>query len=333
MDLRRCRNAAIAATKWLLSQQGEDGSFSPIEHGMATHNKLLWALGDMGQQPKAARLAAWLRESALDGEGDFGGLARPEPYDHFFAVGNAFLAAGAMRLGHFALAYPALGLLSSLQHPETGGFLTAGPDAGLDDEQDVLTTASCGQACLQGGQLGAAEAAGRFLLDLWEGQPGGGGPRLFTSVCAPCQVVTEFPPEYATRYAVETGQREQGYHVPALAAGFLTCLYDATGDASYLEGAHTYLQFLDSCAEDRFTSERSGFVAWATSLAYEVTGSASYQRMAEAAAEGLLVTQLQNGSWLKGSLGADLTSDVVDATAEGIIVLNQVMRSLVAAED
>ncbi len=333
MDLRRCRSASVAAVKWLLSQQNPDGSFVPAEYGMATHNKLLWALSDMGQQPRAAQLAAWLREYALDEEGDFGGLLRPTPYDHYYAVGNAFFAVGAMRLGQFAVAYPALGLLTSLQHPATGGFLTAGPEATLDDEQDMLTTAVCGYACLQGGQLEAAEAAGRYLLDLWESQPGGAAARLFLARAREQHPLTEYDASQAAWYALDTGKTEQPYHVPALAAGFLAALYDATSNSAYLEGVHRYLQFLASCAEDRYSSERSGFVGWAGALAYEITGNANYLRIVEEVVEYLLASQLANGSILKASMGGDLTSDVVDATAEAIIVLNQVLRSLVSVEE
>ena len=64
-----------------------------------------------------------------------------------------------------------------------------------------------------------------------------------------------------------------------------------------------------------------------------MTGNANYHRTCEKAVAGLLAMQLNNGSWLKGAMGADLTSDVVDATAEGIIALNQVMRSMVSAEE
>ncbi len=334
MDLRRCRSATVAAIKWLLTQQNPDGSFAPVEYGMATHNKLLWALNDMGQQPKAAQLAAWLREYALDEEGDFGGLVRPTPHDHYYAVGNAFLGCGAMRLGQFALAYPALGLLTSLQHPRSGGFLTAGPEATLVDEQDMVTTSLCGLACLQGGQLDAAEAAGRFLLDLWEAQPGGAAARLFLAASGDQPTpVTEWESGQGAWYAVDTNLSEQPYHAPALAAGFLALLHDASGTTDYLEGSHRYLQFLDSCNEDRFQGERSAWLAWAGALVFEMTGNANYQRNAERAAEGLLSMQLANGSWLKGTMGADLTSDVVEATAEGIIALNQVMRSMISAEE
>ncbi len=334
MDLRRCRSATVGALKWLLTQQNPDGSFTPVEHGMATHSKLLWALNDMGQQPKAAQLAAWLREYALDEEGDFSGLVRPAPHDHYYVAGNALLASGAMRLGQYAVAYPALGFLTSLQHPHSGGFLTAGPEATLLDEQDMVTTAISGLACLQGGQLDAAEAAARFLLHLWEAQPGGAAARLFLAATGDKpEPVTKWETGQGAWYAVDTNLPEQPYHAPALAAGFLALTYDATGTNEYLEGTHRYLQFLDSCNEDRFHGDRSAWLAWAGALAFEVTGNANYQRTSERAVEGLLGVQLANGSWLKGWMGADITSDVVDATAEGIIVLNQVMRSMVSAEE
>ena len=330
MDLRRCRNATIGALKFLLRQQHPDGSFAPVEYGMATHSKLLWALGDMGQGPKATQLCAWLREHALDEEGDFSGQARPAPYDRYYSAGNAFLALGAMRLGQFAVGYPALGLLTSLQHPATGGFLTAGPDATLDDEQDAYTAAVCGYACLQGGQLEAAEGAGRFLVALLDAQPA--AARLYLVARGALEVVREFPEEQAAWYLVDAGQPEQWYHVPALAAGFLGALYDATGGEPWREGLNRFLQYLDSCAEDRYTSERSAWVGWAAAVAYELTGSANYLRVVETAAEAVLVNQLNNGSWLTGSTQGDLTSDVMDATAENVIVLNQILRSVPADE-
>jgi hypothetical protein len=333
MELRACRNATIAALKFILSQQKEDGSFTPVEHGLATHNKLLLALTDMGQQPRAAHLASWLREFAMDLDGDFSAVSRPAPYDHHYPVANAFIAAGAMRLPQFSLAYGSIGFVTSLQHPETGGFLSAGPEAGLDDEQDLLSSAACGYACLQCGELAVAEATGRFLMEMWDNQPGAAAARLFLAARKRMSIITEFDPEQAAHYVVDTGKTGQGYHVPALAAGFLGCLYDATGEDSYLEYMHHYLQFLASCAEDRYSSDRSAWVGWASALAADITGNANYQRAAQEVAQGLLRLQLQNGSWLTGSMSADMTSDVVDATAEGIIVMNQIMRSWVTLEE
>lgn len=333
MNLRNYRQAIIQATKWLLSQQTEDGAIKPIEHGVATFHKVPLAYAIMGQVDRAARMCAWIEENSLDEEGDFtqffprGGL-----HQRFYPWANAWLVCGGQRLGQFGISVPALDFLLSLQHPTSGGFLTAGPAAGINDNQDALSTAAAGLACLYGGQVSAAEAAGDFLLWLVDNQPGGAAARLYYLVCDSDSIVSDFDEDEAPYFVVQVGKKEQWYHVPGLAAGFLALLYQATGQDRYLEGTHRYLQFVDSCGPDRYVSEKSAFLGWATAIAYQVTDNANYQRIAEAVADGLLDSQLPNGSWLKGCMGADITADVVDATAEGIIALSQILQSLSIGE-
>lgn len=333
MDLRNYRQATIQATKWLLSQQTDDGGVTPLEDGVATFNKVPLAFAVMGQVDRAARLCAWLEENSLDDEGDFTQFfARSGLHERFYLWANSWLICGAQRLAEFGISAPAMDFLLSLQHPTAGGFLTAGPGAGVNDSQDALSTAVAGLACLYGGQLAAAEAAGNFLLSLWENQPGGAAARLYYAVRTGDAIVTEFDEAEAEYFVVQVGKAEQWYHVPALAAGFLALLHQVTGQNTYLNGTHGYLQFIDSCAADRYASEKSAFVGWAAAIAYRMTGNANYERIATTVADGLMSTQLPNGTWLKGCMGGDITADVVDATAEGIIVLSQILQSLSIGE-
>ncbi len=329
MDLRNCRQATIQATKWLLSQQTEDGGIKPVEHGMSTFHKVPLALAIMGQGDRAARLCAWIAENSLDEEGDFTQFfPRSELHERFYPWTNAWLVCGAQRLGEFGLSVPALDFLLSLQHPTTGGFLTAGPVAGVNDIQDALSTAAAGLACLYGGQVAAAEAAGRFLLWLWENQPGGAAAHLYYTAQAGTEIVTEFDPDEADYFALQVGKPEQWYHVPGMAAGFLALLYEATRQPEYIDGTHGYLQFVESCGADRYTNDKSAFLGWGAALAYRATGNANYQRITEAVADGLIQDQLPNGTWLTGTMAMNITADVVDATAEGIIVVSQILQSL-----
>ncbi len=333
MNLRNYRQATIHATKWLLSQQTEDGAMKPVEHGVATFHKVPLAIGIMGQVDRAARLCAWIEENSLDEEGDFAEFfPRAGLHQHFYSWANSWLICGAQRLGQFEISVPALDFLVSLQHPVAGGFLTAGPAAGVNDNQDALSTATAGLACLYGGQIAAAEAAGDFLLWLGDNQPGGAAARLYYVACDGDSIVTEFEEDEAEYFVVQVGKKDQWYHVLGLVAGFLALLHQATGQDQYLEGTHRYLQFVESCASDRYVSEKSAFWGWAAAIAYQATGNANYQRIAQEVAEGLLANQLPNGSWLKGCMGEDITADVVDATAEGIIVLTQILQSLSVGE-
>jgi len=319
----------IQATKWLMSQQADDGGMQPLEHGLATYHKVPLAYAAMGQIDRAAALSLWIQENSLNEEGDFAGhFPRPALHREFYSWANSWLICGEHSLGHFGTSIPALEFLLTLQHPQTGGFLTAGPEAGLNDRQDALSTATAGLACLYGGQIEAAEAAGRFLLWLWDNQPGGAAARLYFLVEQGDQTLTEFDEELAPSFAVHISRPQQWYHVPALAAGFLILLHEATGEPAYLEGGHQYLQFADSCASDRYTSDKSAFLGWAAAIGFRATANANYERILQEVGAGLLASQLDNGTWLKGCMGTDITADVVDATAEGIICLAKIVESL-----
>ncbi len=332
MDVNSYRQAMIRATKWLFSQQDNTGRIQPVEHGIATYHKVPLAYALMGQIDRAAALVSWIQENGLDDEGDFTGhYPRPPLLERFYPWANSWLICGAHRLGYFGLSVPAMDFLLTLQHPRTGGFLSAGPEAGLRDRQDGLSTAAAGLACLYGGQIRAAEAAGQFLLWLWNNQPGGAAAQLYFVVEETDQIITDFEDEVAPYFAVNVSHRGQWYHVPALAGGFLTLLYEATNEQSYLDAAHQYLQFAESCASDRYSSETSAFLGWAAAIAFKLTNNANYERIAEQVGANLLTQQLQNGSWLKGCMGSDITADVVDATAEGIICLASLVESAAVA--
>lgn len=332
MDIKSCRQATIQGVKFLLSQQQADGSFTPVEHGLAAFHKIPYALAVMGQTERAARLCMYVTENYMDDEGDLvGHFPRTPLHQEFALLSNAWLVAGAQRLGQFGLALRGVDFLGSLQNPTTGGFFTNGPHATVDGDQDVLTTATCGLALLYGGRLDEAANAGKYLYSVFESQLTAAA-RMYFRTHKGSQLVTDVPEEQIDRYVISVGKPEQWYHVPGMAAGFLAKLYEATGERRHLETAQRYLNFADNCGPDRYASVRSGFLGWAASLLYAATGNANYRRIAIAVADGLMKLQLANGSWLQMSCSEDLTSDVVDGTAEGIICMTQILEGLVSGE-
>lgn len=332
MDMRAYRQSAINATKFLLSQQQDDGSFIPVEQGVAAYHKVPFALSLMGQGERAGRLCMYLREGVLDEEGDFRGHFKRTPlHRRYSVVANAWLVAGTQRLGQFGISLPGMDYLGGLQHPKSGGFFTAGSEATLSGEQDILSTAVCGLALLYCGRVDDALSAGAFLKFMYDKQPASAARMFFASRGAG-EIATEFSEENAQERLMTVGKQGQWYHVPALAAGFLTKLAEASQEPAMLETAQDYLHFVDSGGADRYMSEKSGFVGWAAALLYAATGNQNFRRMAIAVADGLLEKQLANGSWLQASMGEDLTSDVVDGTAENMICMVQILEGLSAGE-
>ncbi len=328
MDIKAYRHSVIQATKFLLSQQNDDGSINPVEQGIASYHKVPYALALMGQVERAARLSMYIQEGVLDDEGDFvGHFSRSELLKRYYVVPNAWLLCGAHKLGQFGISLSAIDFIGSLQHPETGGFFTAGPEAAVSGEQDVLSTAVCGLALLYCGRTDEAAQAGKYLEHVISHQPAAAA-RLFFKTHKGYETVTEFSEENAAEQMLSVGKNGQWYHVSSLAAGFLAKLATVTGSAATLDAAQKYLLFNESGGPDRYLSEKSGFFGWAAALLLASTGNQNYRRIAVSVADGLIENQLTNGSWLKASMGEDLTSDVVDATAENMICMMQILEGL-----
>jgi hypothetical protein len=264
----------------------------------------------------------------MDEDGDFTGLyPRNDLMKRYYSYPNAWLVAGAQKLGLFTLSWPAAGFLQMLQHPETGGFLTAGPAASLNDEQDLLTTAVAGIACLHMGNTDAAVAAGQFLIWLLEQQPKSNV--LFMAVRDKNQLVQEVTEEGMEQYYVfHVGRAQQFYAAPGLGALFLAKLYEATRNDEYLTAAQLYANFPESDAGDKYNSIYSGFWGWAAAELFAATGNQNYLRTATEVANALLEQQLENGSWLQASMSVNQESDVVDGTAEHVIVLKGISKAL-----
>ncbi len=324
------KRAAIEAVKWLIRQQNEDGSFQPLAEGMAGFAKVPYALGLSGQSGRAVRLCTWIVDNSLDEDGDLGvTFGRQGPLARYYSYGPAWVIMGAQKLGQFALSVRAWEFLASLQHPDTGGFLRDGPEAGLDDEQDMLGTAAAGLAALYMGAQDSAIAAGEFLVRRWEQMPQV-GDRMYLMVRRGEDPVRVFGDGLDEEYILQLDKPGQWYFVPGLVAGFLVKLAEATDERRYLQVAQEYVRFCDAGADDRYSSPRSGFFGWAASLLYVQTGNVNYQRITEAVLEALVARQNPDGSWLDPMLPSDLPSARTDATAEGLILTLEMIDNLEA---
>ncbi|MFW6437496.1 MAG: hypothetical protein ACOCZ7_00665 [Armatimonadota bacterium] len=328
------KQAAIKAVKWLIKQQNADGSFDPLSEGMAGFHKVPFALALSGQSGRGTRLCTWLVDYSLDEDGDIGAtFGRQGPMQRYYVYPAAWMIMGAQKLGQFGLSLRAYDFIASLQHPDTGGFLRPGPDASLDDEQDMLGTAAAGLAALYMGDERTATAAGDFLVRRWERQPQSGS-RMYLMVRRgeePVRVHGEgLDEEYVIQVGADKSEAPTGqwYFVPGLVAGFLARLSEATAERSYLQIAMEYVDFCEGGADDRYSSPRSGLFGWAASILYALTGNVNYERISESVAQAIVERQAPDGTWLEPCLPSDLASARTDATAESLIVLLETLDNL-----
>jgi hypothetical protein len=333
MNITAYRQAAVKAVRWLLSQQNEDGSISPVDQGVAAYYKVPYAFSLAGRTPEAVRLLTWVRENAFTEEGDFGGrYPRIGAHLVYYHYSNSWLICGAQRLGQFDLSLRGVDFLLTMQHPESGGFLTRGPDSTLSAEQDLMSTCTAGMACLYTGRLEEATAVGDHLVRVWEKQPVS-SKRLYFTLHNGEQLITDFPAEDAMLRMVDATKPAQHYMIPGLATALLVRLWYATGDKRYLQVANEYAEFGDLCADDRYTTLPSAWFGWGAALLYQATGNANYQRIASTVADFLVEGQLEAGTWGDPeAVGAQDLHIIVDSTAELAILLCELVEGLMTGE-
>ena len=295
---------------------------------MCGYHKMIYMLSFVGQAERATRLCSWVEANVLDEEGDFiDPSGRQGPMSAYYNYPNSWLAMGAHRLEKYDISYRAMDFLTSLQHPDTGGFLAAGPEAGFEDRQGILSTATVGLACVQTGQLEAAERAGSFLVNMFNSQPKI-GTRLYFYIEKTDQFVTTYEDEVATAHAITLDRPSQWYFVPGLAACFLIKLHHATGEKVFLDTAQSYVQFADTSGEDRYDDARSGFFGLAAAMLYAITDVNNYASIAEQVGNNIISAQMGNGSWAEASMGFEPPAPILDATAENVIILTGMLQHL-----
>lgn len=332
MEIRTYRQAIVGGLKWLLSQQEPDGSFKPIEHGLSTFHKIPYALAVTGQLERGARLCSWIQQQIMDDEGDFTRrFDREGPLASFYHYPNSWLIMGAHRLGQFGMSLRGADFLSTLQHPQTGGFLTTGPNSTLDGMQDMMTSALAGLAMLNTGRLTEADAAANFLVSMYDRQPKLGAQLLFVQQRGD-HLVNEWDPSQAPAFALTLRDSDQWYFVPGLAAGFLAKLYEVTGNEDHLRVAQGYVQVADSAGSGRYESPNGWWFGWGAAMVYAVTGVATQRSIVEAVCEQIVESQMSTGGWAAGTMGYEPPAPIIDATAEAIVCLTEMLQALVGAE-
>lgn len=332
MEIRTYRQAVVNGLKWLLTQQQPDGSFEPVEFGLNTCHKIPLALAVTGQLERGARLCSWLQQQLLDDEGDFTRrFNREGPLASFYHYPNSWLIMGAHRLGQFGLSLRAVDFLSTLQHPQSGGFLTAGPESALDGMQDLMTSSLAGLAMLTTGRVAEAEGVGGFLVSMYDRQPKLGSQLLFVQQRGD-HLVNEWGEAQGLAFALTLREPEQWYFVPGLAAGFLAKLYDVTGNEDYLRVAQNYVQFADSAGSGRYDSPNGWWFGWGAAMVYASSGVATHRQIVEAVADQIVGSQMSNGTWAAGTMGYEPPAPIIDATAEAVICLTEMLQALVTGD-
>ena len=217
--------------------------------------------------------------------------------------------------GRFDLARPLLRFITSHFHRPTGGFFaTANGRRDGKGTQEIMTTSLAALACLWAGNVDVAMMAGRWLKQLYEAQPDL-SKGLYHVWDSENGLVVNFPKADAVSFLVDATATQQWYFQYGISAAFLSSLYGATQDDTWLQLAQQYLRASRYCRDDVYLCPTSGKIGWGSAWTYRYTADLDDKRRAEAVAGGLIALQKENGCWISDSEEAD-AGGTIDETAE-----------------
>lgn len=302
---------------WITRQIEPDGSLRGAV-SINDYYKAVAGLAAAGRQLESERLLDFIVGRFLRPGGDLDGTGCVW-FDRFRIYPHAWLLIGAVLRARFDLVATWSRFLLEFQEPESGGFFRSLEDRQHRGQQEAMTTGLAAIALLWAGQTGAALRAGHWFRRLWEAQPDVSRHLYFTWNCQG-GLVTSFPAEQATEYAVDCGKPSQWYFQYGIAAALSAGLFGATGDRSWLALGRSYLDATRSCQEDVYRRGASGKIGWGAAWMYRVTRDAADRKIAATVWDNLRAAQHPEGWWQLDSIysrePARAGTGQIDLTAE-----------------
>ncbi|MGI5816524.1 MAG: hypothetical protein ACOX9R_00330 [Armatimonadota bacterium] len=312
--LRAFQEAAERAVEYQLQFQQPDGSFIWDDEIRDAYHKQPYAWGIAGRLSNAHRLLTWIADNTLQKDGnlqDYGG----DVYK------LSWLFQGAHRLGRFDISHPVMGWLMQ-QQKHCGGL----PHFAADDRLRALATAWVGVSALYFGDADFAERCAHWCAGLLD-QPDD-DRFYFQTTLEGDLLTTEMD---ATAQFIDLEKTGQAYWEIGLPWMLMGRLYQATGEAIWLEYAEQFFEWQRSCAEDNFACVGSGKSSLAACIHYLNTADVRARNGAVSFGEFLLATQLPEGGW-NGPDEPDTTLIYVDHAAEYTIWLREMVGILGSAD-
>ena len=108
---------------------------------------------------------------------------------------------------------------------------------------------------------------------------------------------------------------------------FLGRLYMASAEDKYIQAGRQYLDFMETCADDRYCFGKSCKVGWGAAVVYAATREHKYATVAQAVADYLVDQQDNSGAWVPDE---DQWTEAMlnDVTSEHCCILGEVMEAL-----
>jgi hypothetical protein len=289
----------LKAVEFQLKYQQPDGAFTWPGFVKDAYHKQPYSWSIAGRLDRAHKLLNWVKANTLQPDGqlrDYNGDVYKQSW--FFQ--------GVHRMGRFDISHPVMNFLLSCQAP-CGGF----PHFAKDKLLRSLATAWMGVSALYFGRLDVARKVGECCISMLDQQPD--DKKFYFCMTRDGKLVT--PALDPKAQCVDYSKPNQCYWEIGLPWMLMGRLYQATGEARYLDLAKRFFDLKLRCYKDNFSNVGSGKSSLAAALHYLNTGDTRARDAVLTFLEFLLQTQYLEGGW-RGETEPDTLLIYIDHAAE-----------------
>ena len=283
-----------------LSATGEITA-SDAPDDIAVYYKLPTMLLMAGRTKEAHTVLDYIQERFMLPNGDFrvsdDEKTKSAALNLYYGYMNGWVAVAAQRMGRFDISNKAYKFLQRFIHPELGGAVAAGEyKPGETNEVDIFMTSHIGLANLYFGDVKKAIKAGDLVTMFVKKERK--QDQFYLRMDDNWKLVTDFPDDLKPFYVVKIKEPGQLYFFLGYPVAFLAKLYQATGDATYLDTAEDILDYLMTSHEAIYESGFAHKVAWAASIVSRITNKSKYADLSGKIADFLVTLQDDSGIFL-----------------------------------
>lgn len=322
--------AAIGRTSAWVAARVTDHGFRGCEDSLLAHYKAPFCLAHAGDPLAAVRVLRHLVERFHDAGGFHRDVAVRAPWTGG-TYANAWIAAGAVRLGLDDIAGAALARIDASIDPAIGAPPNLPDVAGGAPLYDGGTVARVAETMLVAGRIDTALRLGRMLRRLYDRQPAAADWVTWCVDADDRLLPAGAGGADATTRGLSVGAPGQVYWFLGFALRVFARAYRIDRDPAWLRTSLRIRDWLDRCAPDRLACISNAKLGWGAAEMYAVTGDPAWAGIATAVIDWLVDVQRPSGVWLRRQ---DITDgdqpDAVslDTALERMMYLSDMLRAL-----
>lgn len=312
---KQCLDRAKA---WSLECITVEGNLEGNVDDLLAYYALPYLYANLGLKEESYRMINYLLHSFATQEG---GLRRKlsdpthQPLAEQLPKIMSWIAIAAHAIGRFDVSYPYSKYLRKYYDPDQGAFTAIAPYGSINAVLDLFSSTMLGWFALYTGDMKKAQRAGNFLqrcisLQTTKDQI------FYLRLEQDGRIITSFPSDQSRFYIVTAQNTDHNLHYLSTPAIFLSKLYQATHEESYLRTAQSYFE---TACQYHQASEPS--VAWGAAILANITKEARYINQAKKYAAQIVSTQEQAGNWLSQDRSTSHYHTAINAIALSELIM------------